>query len=378
MKADIRDAASVEVLRPLEVASYLRASGWEQVDFKEGQYAVWARGAEFEVLLPLRSDLRDFALRMGDLLRTLAKAEDRSQLSVLSDLLVTGADVLRVRIRDEDLTDGSMAIEDHTRIAQKVRDMMMAAACSAIEPRPVWHKRKPDRAVEYLRSVRVGQTERGSYVLTVISRVPPYLRPGQSQLFGETEEPYERVVTLRLAHALEAVEQAAESSAATGSFDSFEAAVPQGVSANLCEAIAGLASEDETRRSVDFAFSWSRTRPVTQSQVSRILVARDRVPFVREAARLLRERSPVEGFELEGPVVRLERPEGATTGHITVYAVVEEGPKRVRIELSEEEYNQAVNAHRDGHDVRCIGRLVREGRGYHLKNPSQFAVRVHD
>jgi hypothetical protein len=194
-------------------------------------------------------------------------------------------------------------------------------------------------------------------------------------MFGQ-DEPYERLVTTSLAHALQAVEQAAENSASSGSVESFEAAVQKGVSANLCEAVAGLSSDGDMNRSVEFAFSWSRLRPVAASQVSRVVVARDRVPFVREAARLLRERAPVEGFDLEGPVVKLERADGAPMGYVTVYALVENEAKRVRVELQEAEYTQAVNAHRDGNDIRCSGRLVREGRGYHLKNPADFAVRV--
>jgi len=133
------------------VASYLRASGWAQAEAQEGRYAIWTRGDDYEAFLPLRHDVRDYALRMGDLLGLLSKVEDRSQLAILSDLLVTGADVVRVRIADDDLADGSMPIEEHTRTAQKTRDLFMAAACSAIERKAVWHKRKPDQAVNYLR-----------------------------------------------------------------------------------------------------------------------------------------------------------------------------------------------------------------------------------
>ncbi len=377
MKADIRDVASVAILPPLDVASYLRATGWSRGELKEGQYAVWTRDDDFEALLPLRSDFRDFGLRMGDLLRTLSAAEDRSQLDVLSDLLVTGSDVLRVRLADDDLADGSMPIEEYTRTAQKVRDLMLAAACSAIEARPVWHKRKPDQAVNYLRGVRVGQSERGSYVVTVISRIPPMLRSQQQGLF-EPNDPYERVVTRRLADALHAAESAAEASASSGSAESFEAAVRRGVSANLCESIAGLASDDDTHRSVEFAFSWSRSRPVAQGQISRIVLAQDRVPFIREAARVLREHAPIEDFELEGAVVKLERVEGSPTGHVTVYGLVDNDAKRVRLELPEDSYNQAVDAHRDGNAIRCSGRLVREGRGYQLKNPVDFTVRKEE
>ncbi|MFO7775161.1 MAG: hypothetical protein R6W89_05130 [Candidatus Hydrogenedentota bacterium] len=377
MKAMIRDAATVEALRPLEVASYLRATGWNKVEQKEGQYQVWLR-ENVEALLPLRLDVPDYALRMGDILRTLAEAEQRSQLAVFSDLLVTNADVLRVAIRDEELADGSMPIEEYTRTAQKVRDLMMAAACSAIERKPVWHKRKPDQAVQYLRTVRVGQTERGSYVLTVLSRVPPELRREEVESLedAEQDEPYERKVTAELARALAAMEQAAENAAASGAFDSFDAAVRSGVSANLCEAVAGLASDGDTSRSLDFSFSWSPTRPVRNGQVSRVSIAGDRAPYVSEAARILKQREPVENFELEGPVIKLERTENAPTGMVTVYAMVDDSPRRIRMELPEEEYSQAIKAHGEGMDIRCEGELAREGRGYVLRNPLGFTVRT--
>lgn len=79
--------ARIEELRPLEVASYLRAAGWIQSESREGRYAIWTRDDEYEVLLPLSRDLRDFALRMGDLLAVLSQVEDRFQNSILSDLL---------------------------------------------------------------------------------------------------------------------------------------------------------------------------------------------------------------------------------------------------------------------------------------------------
>ncbi len=378
MRADIRDPGSVAVLRPLEVESYLRASGWRQVELHEGRYAVWTKGDEFEALLPITSNVRDFALRMGDILAVLSMAEQRSQLAVLADLLVTSADVLRVRLADTDLADGSIPIEDHARTAQKVRDLMMAAACSAIERKPVWHKRKPDRAVDYLRNVRIGQTERESYVLTVISKVPPMLRSRGVPLFGEREEPYERQVTADLAVALAAIDSAAESAASTGEFDSFDQAVGQGVSANLCEAVTGLLLDDDGGRTVDFSFSWSRTRPARENQISRIVIAHDRVQFIQEAARLLRARPPIEGFDLEGPVVKLERAEDASTGFVTIDALVEGRHRHVRVELGEDDYRRALQAHGDGMDVRCSGRLVREGRGDVIKNPVAFSVRAKE
>lgn len=375
MKADIRDISTLMTLQPLEVASYLRAVGWQQVQLKEGKYSIWTQKDDFEIILPLLRSFRDYALRMGDLLRTLSEAERRSQLDILSDLFMTNADVVRVRIADDELADGSIPIEEHTQTAQKVRDMMLAAACSTIERRAVWHKRKPDRAIDYLRGVRIGQTERGSYILTIISRVPPMLSVEQNVLFDDSqEEPYERMVIHTLADSLQAIEQAAESAALDGSGDKFTQAVPKGVSANLCEAVAGLSADDENHRSLEFGFSWSRSRPSVK-QISRVVLPADRAPFVKSGARVLRGSAPIEEAEIEGAVIKLEREENASTGQITVYGLIDDVAKRIRLELSDTEYHKAVKAHDKGLEIYCSGQLVREGHSYRLKNPTGFTVR---
>ncbi|MGL4550284.1 MAG: hypothetical protein ACRC33_03770 [Gemmataceae bacterium] len=178
MKIDIRDADAVKAIQPSDAALYLRSHGWQQRPGPMPHASVWGLtrgGDEFEALLPMDVEFRDYALRMGDLLGVLAAAEGRSQGQVYADPLPVGFDVLRIRIADPELSDGTMPIEEHAQIAQKARDLILAAACAATERRAVWHTRKPAQAVEFVRLVRVGQSERGSYVLTVNSRVTPRL-----------------------------------------------------------------------------------------------------------------------------------------------------------------------------------------------------------
>jgi hypothetical protein len=115
--------------------------------------------------------LPDYALRMGDLLAVLEAVEERSQLQIYTELLTVTADVIRIRIDDPELADGSLPIEQHVQIAHKARDLMLASACAATERRPVWHKRKPAQAIYHVRRIRIGQSGRGSYVISVISEI---------------------------------------------------------------------------------------------------------------------------------------------------------------------------------------------------------------
>jgi hypothetical protein len=69
-------------LQPLDVAAYLRSTGWHPVERIGDKGTAWTRtaasGGEAEILVPLRAELRDFTARMADVLTTLAAVEDRS------------------------------------------------------------------------------------------------------------------------------------------------------------------------------------------------------------------------------------------------------------------------------------------------------------
>ena len=371
MKAAICDTQILKSLRPLDLAAYLRSTGWRQ-DKEHDRWASWVKDGDIEIALPRNKELADFALRMADVFRTLEIVEERSQLEILADLLFTPADVVRLRLADAETEDGTIPIEQGAQIAHEASNLLMAAACAAVEHREYFHTRKPSRAVDYMRKVRIGPSERGSYVLTIISRVPPALSVPQDGRLFDTEEPFERQVTLTLADSLNAAKDASEKSAATGGFDSFLSAVSKGVSANFCEAIVGIGTGGEKDRSLDIGFTWSRMRP-NDSSGRRFILPADAMPVIAEAARIFRERAPREEFELRGSVVKLERAD-LVTGKATVLGLVDVQLRKVVIELSGPEHHSAVQAYENRDQIVCYGVLLREGRYLTLKNPHDFKI----
>jgi hypothetical protein len=88
----------------------------------------------------------------------------------------------------------------------------------------------------------------------------------------------------------------------------------------------------------------------------------------------MRETSPLPDVDLTGPVVKLERAEGAEKGKATLYCQIEERPFRVTFELDEPAYSTITNAHRDGRLVTVSGTLQKEGRSFFLKNPHRLII----
>lgn len=88
------------------------------------------------------------------------------------------------------------------------------------------------------------------------------------------------MVTRRLMDALQALRSAAERTR-SGDSTAFEDAVAAGVSANLCEAVAGLVDQPA---GIDIAITWARTRPTPEIQRKVTFSSRD-ADVLREAAR---------------------------------------------------------------------------------------------
>ena len=89
MTAPIRDPQTLTALQPLEVVAYLRTHGWRRVDEIGSKGVVWASGdgsEAVEVIVPLDRNLRDFALRMSEVVHGLEVVEGRSRAELIADL----------------------------------------------------------------------------------------------------------------------------------------------------------------------------------------------------------------------------------------------------------------------------------------------------
>lgn len=374
MRATIRDQELLASMRPLDVVAYLRSRGWQEAERLElGAFWTKTSGETVdELLLPNDLQSRDFIERMAEVLGALEDVEQRSQLEIIEDLSFANADVIRSRLRGA-AADGTISIEDGKLAYEQARSLILAAACSALEPRELYAKRKPERAMNYLQHARFGVPKRGSYVLTIISPVSPRLIT-QKDLFGdvEPEEPFERRAVRTLAKALEQVAIAGAETAATGDLVHMKKAVAYGVSANLCEALVEL-NRCSGGRGVDFSFSWAPTRGAPKDTKSHVVVSADVMPILEETARVFRETGTEEGVQVLGTVHKLEHQTG-NQGRVTIDGSVDGVPRRITLELAGEEHSLAVRSYEDRIPIVCHGELTKEGRSWVLKNPRDVSL----
>ncbi|HKD25262.1 MAG TPA: hypothetical protein VKC66_05010 [Xanthobacteraceae bacterium] len=376
MKVRVLDKPALEAVSPAALRAYLVYEGWKELE-PFGEFSeVYTRSdgePAGELVIPASTAIGDYASAVGQALHFLAAFENRDELAIYSDLVRADRDVIRVRAPDAD-NDGSISIDPGVELVSQARDMLASAACAALEPRSAYHLAKVQKAQDYMRRVRLGQTEEGSFVVTLLAPIPPILADSlQTSVWPHLEqEPFERRVTRMLTQSLHAARDAIVESNRGEGLKPFVGAVSRGVSANLCEALASIIKRSD---GADVSVTWARTRPTP--------VPRDRIVFGRadgevltEAARQLRLREPRRDERVLGYVTDLHRAEDER--RVTIKAIIDGRPRSLGIFLSEADYEIAVRANGRQAAVTLVGDLELDGQRWKLTDPREIRLMEGD
>ena len=367
MRVSIHDRGALLAVSPAALSAYARAAGWKRQQPYRVHSDVYVGEARPDIIVPRTERLGDYASVVAALIDTFASVAGQDQLAVYRSLVTTDRDVVRVRAAESE--DGSVTLTAGVSLIDGAREMLLSAACSLRERQPVYRAGANREASDLLNRVRLGQTDHGSFVVTLLTPVVP---PPMPALFPDPDDrnaPIERRMTMRLVEALTAVRQATERTAA-GDKEAFGDAVAAGVSANLCEALVRLVEPFPT---LDVGVSWAQTRPVaTASNVVRFGQAD--AALLREAARSLRDRAPRPDVDLYGFVRLLTRGEEDDDGIIGLATKIDGQPQSVKVVLERVDYERAIRAHHDRVPVVLNGDLDRMGQRWRLLNPRLTGV----
>ncbi len=368
MKASIWDREALVAVSPAALSAYARVEGWGKVDTYGDYSDVYAAEGLPEIILPRTERLGDYANVVSQLIEIFAKVADIDNLSLYRDLVTADRDVIRVRAGGKD--DGAVALGDGVSLVSGARDMLLAAACSLSNPRPLYRAGANKKANDYMRRVRLGQTEQGSFAVSLLTPVvPPPIQLPLIPGCGANHDPIERRITVRLADALNATREATEETVG-GDTVAFSAAVPYGASVNLFEALVQLIEPFPT---LDVSLAWARTRPRKKAR-DVICFSSDDAPILREAAREFRNREPRPDERLFGFVHRLKRDKSQTDGTIALRSEIDGEAQTVTAVLNASDYERAIRAHKDRAAVAAEGDLERVGQRWGLLNPRILSV----
>jgi hypothetical protein len=371
MKAVITDREALSAISTLAIHAYLKTQKWVRSDDLGDRGVVYQSPKDTEVFAPGSDRLADYAEAVSAVMAEIANVEGRDELAVYRDLVGADRDLIRFRA-PEAADDGSIMLAIGVDLVLQSKEALLAVACSAAGARRFYRSGSNAKANDYLKTVRLGQTEQGSFVVTLLSPVPPQLESGQQgTLWPELEtEPFSRQVTRTLTNAFDSLSSAIAEVGRGANIEAFERVVSRGVSANLCAAVSKFVSDGN---GLDFSLTWARTRPSPESR-HRATFASSDSPLLEEAAKMLKNREPLRNEVVEGYVKVLNRGEKATKGRVQLQTFVDGQPRSVAVDLSSELYKVALDAHDNRSTVRLEGDLEFEGQRWNLKSPRNIEI----
>ena len=369
MNPRVSEGGVLSKVTPHALRVYVEAHGWRKVESYGDIGDVYAYGRESpEIVVPMSPHFADYSLRLGQMVTILAHTEEREREAVLRDLSMADFDLVRVRL-PESRADGSILLDTAVVMIRQSRNMLLAAACSALRPQPAFEVGKYPRAKSFVSDVRVGQTERGSFVINLLSPALPAFRPRTSDT--PTAEPFPRRVMNKLVSGLQATRESVDLGYhRRHDFAVFEYGVDNGVSANLCDAVRGMLNKVS---GIDISVNWALTYPRPGEQALVHFHESD-IPILKDASQTLKERQDRPNEHVVGYVNSLARQRSDYRGRATIRSLIGDSMSSIRVDFGPENYHNIVDAHGRRRMISVRGDLIRIGRQWTLVNPRDLEI----
>ena len=376
MLVQIRDRAALSSLSIVSLRSYLESHGWnDEGALGKRPVAIYTKeygGRSWEMLVPLRDTIADYAESMAESVAVLADAEGRSQLDVFHDLSSTGADVIRIRSAAEEERD-SISLRKSAEMHNDAYTMLVSAARAVDKPQAAYWGKASSDVTKYLDSVQSLSDYHEGYALTLHSPVP--MEVGMQEDLGDDfHAPFPRQATSKLAQALGRTNTAIAEADAGDTLEPSEDAVSDGVSANLCDSVADMAKNGG---GIEISVVWAGTRP-SSHPAPRFRFPANSAETLVKAAKSFRQSEPSYDEQIVAEVVKLEREPQEFDGKAEILSTQGKKSVRIQVKFDQSVYDTVIQAFQEQRSISLEGDVHPRGRGYELRNPRNLIILPED
>jgi len=346
-------------IKPLETAKYLCDLGWNEIPTKTDALKIFQFKSNddfFQVDLPMSRDLRNYNWTMFKVAESIAHSAKKSIEQVVLELLNPLSDILRFRIHDESAISGSLIMEDCVNLYENAKKLITAAAMDVEQPR-IFHAGRPSFNIsEFIGSCRFGQTEIGSYVVSVVCPFG-YLdnnRWVQRTVFSDAEQCSDSLTRKTVNKVITSINTITELTAGN-----FKAIPEHGISANFLDALNNI-NIYRKGSTLDLTVKYAPTISKNTLTITTASINHDyHAPISSLVSRIKSVQEREETFVGRiKDLSALPELENRRQGKIVVVYPNEQFKiSRVSTVLSTDNYDAAIDAHRNGKQVRLVGTI---------------------
>jgi hypothetical protein len=362
----------LQLIKPQQVRSYALAKGWQRIPGVNGRIALFdhPNGNWDQLIVPMDESFDDYANRLRDVIANLATFESRPVAEVLNDLITPDSDILRYRVASLATGRGSIPLMEGIQLLEGAKRSILAAACSVVNPISHHPRMSRTEAQQLLSACHLGQTERGSYSVSVSC---PLRAVEQDQALLPANEPFTRQAVVTLMRSLSRIVVAIEADTIPNVF--LESPQEPVISANLCQALLQMQPQDENSE-LDVKVSWATTLPPQVPIPSRVRIKQEYFSYIEDVSKKLLPAEAPAAAPFVGYIVKLggdPGEDGRMQGEAELSVIYEDQMLIVRVILSPDHWLAAHAALGTHGIVRIKGILHRGTRVHRITNITEFA-----
>jgi hypothetical protein len=348
--------------------AYLRSHGYS---YREPwgkllhRYSRKNNSREDNVLVPAAITMSDYERRLAEALDSIARQLDIPWDAVLRDVANAGYEIIRIRV-NEGTNTSTIPYDTSIDLLRGGFALIDASATLAIsdEHLSIIRGRRPDVVRKYLDEVRVGQTEVGSFVLTLL--MPVGVDDAGFNLPAQVSDGFGTKVSETFSQSLQAAEEAVRGNG----FRSNKALIENGVTANFS---GGVARIIESAGDVSISLSQVASRHPGLKRTIAKFSSSDSIQL-REIEDRLTPSEDAEPFTATGTIVEFREPRGKNVGSIVLNCYVHGEMRPVRMKFDREDRATVIYAIEKKSDVflEVDGDLISRSGHFHIERPVFF------
>lgn len=357
----------------IDAKRYLLGTGWHVVETSQRlvRYQTRVFGEDFEFSLP--RDSRSFQETSNDLLSLLSFVEDRDVAQIIIDISNVEIDKMCFAIPTESADLNVISLDTAIDFLAQLKRVYQHTARTE-NKLEVRHVSLNKKSREFTKICEFAHTSAGSFAFNVDSPIFP--RNSQPLPLGVQSIAFRRRVTQRLANSLQALEFANARNRPDIIFENIGLAM----NGNICDELKDLI-EKSKMESFTASFFWSNKYSVKKRLYKRMKIHKSSINVLEKVSSYFSEIDPGQRVSVSGSVLQLkydfEIPpalSGAGSGEVVVDWKSKSGSLKVAVLLEADQYNRALDAHRNGRHIFVTGVMRKFGRKLRIDDVDEFDV----
>jgi len=355
-----------EKIRYIDTVKYLHDLGWNEIPTKREWVKIFQHEDQdnfYQIDLPVSRNLRDYKAAIYRAVECIALSTKKSIEQVVLELLNPLSDILRLRVNEPEIEAGSIYVEDTIKLYDNAKKLLMATAMDIVHPQ-LFHFGRPENAImEFINSCRFGQTEIGSYVVSLICPISKIEnnKVNQLSLFSNEEECSQsltRKVVNKLINSIKTVRETINNR----TFEEYiykNAETENCISVNFLDALSEI-NINRSGSELDIIAKYAPTIKNNTLSSPSITISNDYYLPINTITKEYKN-TKISEKSYFGRIKRLDaRPDlqNRKNGIIKfVFLDDNNSNATASVVLSKEDYNSAIDAHRDGKMIKIVGTL---------------------